>query len=234
MITTKQFQTLDDLYAFYNRELFAAELPECIVNLSRRTRTYGFFVPKLWANLDEGAAHPAAYVHEISLNPDFLQRPFVEWHSTLVHEMVHLWQFEFGKTSSNTVYHNKQWADKMESIGLMPSVTGMPGGARTGQSVSHYVIPGAAFETVFDSLDPEELDYLRLKYLPVASLAPVRTGDDDEDTGNDDVDGTGAGKDKKSRSGVRIKYTCNCENNIWGRSGLEIKCCTCDALFIEE
>ena len=233
MLTTKQFQTLDDLYAFYNREIFAGELPECIVNLSRRANSYGFFVAKLWANLDDGAAHPAAYAHEISLNPDFLQRPFIDWHATLVHEMVHLWQYEFGKTSSNTVYHNKQWANKMEAIGLMPSSTGMLGGSRTGQSMSHYVITGGAFETAFNSLDPEELDYLRLKYLPVASLAPVRTGGDDEQEGAADGDGSGADKDKKSRSGVRIKYSCSCGMNVWGKSGLSIKCCECDTLFTE-
>ena len=236
MITTKQFQTLDDLYDFYNQALFAGQLPECIVNLSRRPNSYGFFVPKLWANLDDGAAHPAAYAHEISLNPDYLQRPFIEWHSTFVHEMVHLWQQEYGKTSS-AAYHNKQWANKMESIGLMPSNTGEPGGTRTGQSMSHYVIAGGRFELVFNSLAPEDLDYLRLKYLPTASLAPTRKKeDDDEQDGGDgsDGDGNGSGKSKKSRSGIRVKYSCACGFNIWARSGLSVKCCACDALFVEE
>ena len=36
-------------------------------------------------------------------------------------------------------YHNAEWASKMESVGLVPSTTGAPGGARVGQAVSHYV-----------------------------------------------------------------------------------------------
>ena len=98
MLTTAQCQTLDDLYAFYNVKLFGASLPACIVNLSRRSRTHGFFVPNLWASHFPEASNPEEHVHEISLNPDHVMRPSIQWHSTLVHEMVHLWQHEHGKT----------------------------------------------------------------------------------------------------------------------------------------
>ena len=111
MLTTQQFQTLDDLYAFYNATLFGASLPECIVNLSRNSKNYGFFVANLWAPIEKDEKH----VHEISLNPDYLLRPSIEWHSTLVHEMAHLWQQEHGHPS-RSAYHNKEWARKMETL----------------------------------------------------------------------------------------------------------------------
>ena len=40
--------------------------------------------------------------------------------------MTHLEQAHFGKPSRNG-YHNKEWADLMERVGLMPSDTGAPG-----------------------------------------------------------------------------------------------------------
>jgi hypothetical protein len=33
----------------------------------------------------------------------------------------------------------------MKEIGLQPSTIGQPGGKETGQSVTHYIIPGGAF-----------------------------------------------------------------------------------------
>ena len=50
-------------------------------------------------------------------HPDILSRPIEESMGTLVHEMVHFWQQEFG-TPSRRGYHNREWADKMEALGL--------------------------------------------------------------------------------------------------------------------
>jgi predicted SprT family Zn-dependent metalloprotease len=232
MLTTSQFQTLDDLYAFYNVKMFDAALPECIINLSRRPNSYGFFASNLWAAVDADASPEEETVHEISLNPDYLLRPSINWHQTLVHEMTHLWQHEFGNPS-RTAYHNKQWANKMETLGLMPSNTGAPDGARTGQSMTQYIITGGLFETVFNSLDPEELELLRLKFLPVASLAEYdkkKPNDPDGADGDDDGSGTST---TKSKSGTRIKYTCDCGNNVWARSELLILCFVCGSLYCE-
>jgi predicted SprT family Zn-dependent metalloprotease len=81
---------------------------------------------------------------EIALNPScFKDRADAQIFSTLVHEMVHLWQFHFG-SSSRSGYHNREWADRMEQLGLMPSYTGEPGGERTGQRVTHYTSSTAA------------------------------------------------------------------------------------------
>jgi predicted SprT family Zn-dependent metalloprotease len=225
MLTTQQFQTLDDLFTFYNVELFNASLPECIINMSRKSGTYGFFAARSWTHTSE----PSRRVHEISLNPDYLQRPFIQWHSTLVHEMCHLWQEEFGKPG-RTCYHNKQWAAKMIEIGLMPSDTGSVGGKTTGQSVSHYVIEGRTFQTVFNSLNEAAIENLRLKYLPISFSFATVTGGTNGGDENEDEDGENSGV-KISKSGKRTKYTCACGNNVWGRSGLLIQCNECDMLF---
>ena len=168
MITTIQFKTLDDLYQFYNDAIFNGELSECIVNMSRHGGAFGFFAANRW----RGDGQEKKVVHEISINPDFMNREDRDWHSTLVHEMCHLWQEDFGRPSRGG-YHNSQWADKMIQVGLMPSDTGEAGGKRTGQSITHYIIPGGKFEQVFNTLSREDLQNLRLRYKPTLAAVPT-------------------------------------------------------------
>jgi SprT-like family len=127
--TGDQLRAYRAAFDYFNERLFDGELSRCLLNFSRKSkRTRGFFAPNRWERGD-------GRTHEISLNPDFLKREPRSVMSTLVHEMIHLWQEEFG-TPSRTGYHIREWAGKMESLGLMPSHTGLPGGKRTGQTVS--------------------------------------------------------------------------------------------------
>ena len=230
MITTIQFKTLDDLYRFYNQAIFGGTLSDCIVNMSRHGGAYGFFAANRWRGENEARK----IIHEISINPDFMNREDIEWHSTLVHEMCHLWQEDFGKPSRGG-YHNRQWADKMVQVGLMPTDTGEPGGKQTGQYVTHYIIPDGRFKQVFKTLSSEDLQNLRLRYKPTLaalSAKPVRIGSSGGDDGGEPE--AGAGGDDESRSGKRKKYTCGCGCNVWGKSGLLLKCGLCGTDFIEQ
>ncbi len=65
--------------------------------------------------------------------------------------MVHLWQFHFRKPGRRG-YHNREWADKMLEVGLVPSDTGLPGARVTGDRMSHYVMESGPFDPVFHSL----------------------------------------------------------------------------------
>ncbi len=95
----------------------------------------------------------------------------------------------------------------MESVGLMPSTTAAPGGARVGQSVSHYVIERGPFDRAFKAMPR---DYL----LPWQSWEP-----------------TNQGKNKPPVS--KIKYTCpTCAANVWGKPGLRLRCDACDTLLV--
>ena len=230
MITTIQFKTLDDLYRFYNQAIFGGTLSDCIVNMSRHGGAYGFFAANRWRGENEAKK----IIHEISINPDFMNREDIEWHSTLVHEMCHLWQEDFGK-SSRGGYHNRQWADKMVQVGLMPTDTGEPGGKQTGQYDTHYIIPAGRIEQVIKTLSREDLHNHRLRYKPTLaalSAKPVRIGSSGGDDGGDPE--AGAGGDDESRSGLRKKFTCGCVCNLWGMSGLLLKCGLCGTDFIEQ
>jgi hypothetical protein len=134
---------LQRAYDHFNEALFDGLLPDCLITLSNEMRSaYGYYRNHPFTNTKKNDQS----TDEISLNPfTFSGRTDREIYSTLVHEMVHLWQHHFGVDNKKT-HHDKEWATKMEAIGLMPSSTGAPGGKRTGRRVSHYIIEGGMFD----------------------------------------------------------------------------------------
>src|SRR5688500_11105534 len=86
------------------------------------------------------------------MNPDtFTGRTDKEILSTLVHEMAHCWQTTHGNASRRG-YHNREWAHKMQAIGLMPTDTGDAGGNTTGQHMTHFIMPAGRFDQLADQL----------------------------------------------------------------------------------
>ena len=169
------------------------------LNFSRDCkRSVGYYAPDLW----QGAENR---LDEITLNPDHLKRGAKATASTLVHEMVHLWQQHCGNPS-RTGYHNREWADMMERVGLIPSDTGTPGGKRVGQRMTHYVQPGGVFEKSFEKL---------ARALPWQS------------------DSARQPAQRKSES-AKQKYTCpGCKSNVWAKPSLKIDCVDCEVRFVE-
>jgi predicted SprT family Zn-dependent metalloprotease len=185
---------------YFNERLFGGRLPPILLNFSRRGQhTRGFFAPHRW---ERGAAT----LHEISLNPRLMSLGTpLETAATLVHELVHLWQFVYG-TPSRVGYHNREWAEKMAALGLMPSHTGEPGGRRTGQQMSHYVLPGGAFAGAFAAMPAE----YRLPWRG-RRVEPARS----------------------PRRPSKVKYSCpGCRTNVWGKPGLSLVCSACDRHFV--
>jgi len=135
--------------------------------------------------------------------------------STLVHEMVHLWQYEHGRPK-RPGYHDGQWAQKMEDLGLVPSSTGAPGGKRVGYKMSHYILEGGPFARAFDAM-------------PDAYRLPWTCGIDE------DALGKGKGKAKPRRKESKRKYTCpHCAVNVWGKPGLHVRCDDCGVALVPD
>lgn len=170
--TLSFYAALQRAYEHFNAQLFDHALPHCLITVQRERGTWGFFSAERWAHNPSGKT-----LHEIALNPAYFARHSVlEVFQTLVHEMVHLWQHEHGKPS-RARYHNSEWAEKMERLGLMPSDTGQPGGRRTGQCMNDYPIRGGRFEVAARALI--EADFLLpwLDRFPVAgSTKPMTQG----------------------------------------------------------
>ncbi len=151
-ITVTAYQAFEQAYQWLSTYVFVDvlghPLPPCLITLQRRRDTYGYFCRDRFAHRYDGRAR----TDEIALNPDlFPHRSDKAILSTLAHEAVHGYQRWYGKPGRRG-YHNKEWALMMEMIGLMPSHTGQPGGRKTGEQMTHYIIPGGAFDDAITAL----------------------------------------------------------------------------------
>lgn len=217
--TNDAYGELEQAFAHFNEDLFVtqfgARLPNVMLTMPRSRRCYGYFAPKWWAS--EKAQDVQA--SEIALNPDF-GRTTEKFLSTLVHEMAHHAQAElpevYGK-SGQRGYHNKAFAALMETLGLMTSDTGKPGGTRTGTRMTHYIIEGGAFSRSY-----ERLAATGFQLSWTSSI--VRPNANEPDPGERD-------RDLKRRS--KTKYHCaGCGLNAWAKPKVRIVCGDCRALLL--
>ncbi|UZE94534.1 SprT-like domain-containing protein [Alkalimarinus alittae] len=137
--TSELYKSLLLAYDHFNEALFENSLPQVIFTMQRKKGVMGYFAAERWGNLDGDKCN------EIAINPSyFANSRLIEVMQTLVHEMVHCWQHCFG-TPGRDYYHNREWAEKMMQVGLMPSSTGEVGGQITGQVMGDYIIEGGKF-----------------------------------------------------------------------------------------
>ncbi len=220
--TSKFYGLFQVIFDYYNDALFDGQLVDCIISLTRKHRVFGHYAHKRFYHATE------MDTDELAINPTMISKfPLIEVCQTIVHEMCHGWQCHFGKPP-RAGYHNKEWASKMESIGLMPSHNGQPGGKKVGQNMADYPIKGGRFmlateelmnsnlfeelflevnQNMIDQLDPDkplfdQVRDLHLQYVQVHTPKPK---------GN-------------------YKYSCSC-SNVWGKPGLSLSCNLCGEEF---
>lgn len=247
--TSEFYNLFEMIYSYYNEKLYNGELPNCMFVLTRKKNTFGYFIANRWRNNEN------FQTDEIAINPlMFGKYELVEILKTVAHEMCHLWQFRLGSPSERT-YHNKEWGDKMESIGLMPSNTGLPGGKKTGQQMMEYVIENGPFhlETIallnknifkqlwfdntgveitsenitsqFEQIELPEDHFRALIENTEVSHTRVRAAQSNPFETDLTPD-----EDKKRK----IKYSCPiCDYNVWGKPGLKIRCNECKSNYEE-
>jgi predicted SprT family Zn-dependent metalloprotease len=137
--TDSSYSSLIYAFDYFNQALFDGSLPSVVITYHRQTRVMGYASFERWVDSD------GKFIDELAINPEYFAKyPLIEICQTLVHEMVHIWQTHFGQPSRRN-YHNSQWAKKMQSVGLMPSSTGLPNGKTTGEAMMDYVIVDGPF-----------------------------------------------------------------------------------------
>jgi predicted SprT family Zn-dependent metalloprotease len=203
----RTYASLDAAYKHFNRHLFGGLLGPCMITLQRHKGAFGYFVAARMAELDDGEDQA---VDEIALNPAaFEGRSPKDILSTLVHEMVHLWQQHYGKPTRNR-YHNAEWAAKMKAVGLVPSHTGRPGGRETGQKMSHYIEEGGPYARAYARLESPRVLYR-------------------------DVHDAGESATRRKKAASKTKYTCpGCEANAWAKPGMNLVCGDCSEAMIAQ
>jgi hypothetical protein len=202
-ITKVEYNGLQAAFDHLNRELFGGALPNVLIVLQRHAHSRGHFSASKYASRGGPGKQ-----HELALNPDhFVERTDEEIVSTLVHEMVHLWQHRFGRPAKRA-YHNREWAAKMKAIGLYPSKTGAPGRKETGAQCSHYILRPGPFEQSY-----ERLAATGWKLNLESAFRPGPSGTD------------------KSKT----KFMCpRCGCNAWGKPDLLIACIPCSAQMVSD
>lgn len=247
--TVEAYAELQAAFDFFNARLFEGTLRPCILTLQREKRSLGYFSHKRFVHRGDSKRT----VDEIAINPAyFATEPLVEVLGTVAHEMAHLWQAQFGKPGRRG-YHNREWGEKMEAIGLMPSATGKPGGPRTGEHMSHYAIEGGPFLAAAEAflatgatvswldrvtakppLDPKPTGYIEVIDMrgergAGAPGKPLYAPGDDEvlrlqkALGNELTYPPEKGV-LPNRSN-RLKYECpRCHAHVWGKPALRVLC----------
>ncbi len=224
--TTHQFTKYQWLYNYYNKELFKGELPFCLLILSRSMeKVCGHFSKDRWEDKEGNTTH------EINLNPVYLATAD-DKHicQTLVHEMVHLWQHEFGKPS-RTGYHNKEWAAKMQEVGLMPSHNGKVGGKKVGQQMDDYPIENGVFEKAFDKMSKDLLlPFKSHEFTAELEFLDALLEGGTVTAGN----GNELRPRPRPKPKKRTKYSCtSCNSNVWGKPNLELLCKSCVLEYLD-
>jgi predicted SprT family Zn-dependent metalloprotease len=202
--TVEQYGAFEAAFQHFNGRLFDGGLPLVMLAFAKHGKSLGYFAPRKWRAATAGGTEGT--VGEIALNPDHLARNERATAATIVHEMVHLWQHVTPSCKpGRRGYHNSEWASKMETLGLMPSSTGAPGGIRVGQRMTHYVVDNGPFDRAFERLAKAAL-------LPFLAGVPPH-------------DGPGVAKSTSSAAS-KTKYSCTkCRLNAWARPNADLMHC---------
>jgi SprT-like family len=195
----EQYRAYVAMFDYFNRELFQGAVPDVLLAFSGHARSGGYYADRKWQKAEATSG-------EIALNPKALSAMEPEFLAALVvHEMTHAWQFAHG-TPGRRGYHNREWADRMEALGLQPSATGHPGGKRTGGKMSHYVLEGGPFQLAFRAMPKQYL-------LPWLSLDRFQKA--------------------PPRDPSKTPYTCPaCEARVWGKPELVLLHVDCDQVML--
>lgn len=204
--TIIQFEAFENAYEYFNKRLFDDQLPPVILNLSHKNSAMGFVSPFRWRKAEDEIGKGS--IHELSINPEFLSMSFIEVYSTLVHEQCHIWQYTHGKLSRNG-YHNQEWANKMKSVGFVPSHTGREGGNMTEQNMSDYPQKDGVFLQALEEMPQTyKLPFVSVEGDYIIQLQALMGS-----AQNGLTQGIIA-LPKQTKTKTKHKYTCHCGCNV--------------------
>lgn len=241
--TLQTYQEWQEAFDHFNRDLFGGQLSPCLITLSRKERSKGYFSEHRFVTVD------GQRCHELAMNPMYFPHRSPEAVlSTFAHEMVHHWQADYGQPGRRR-YHNRQWALKMHEIGLHPTSTGEPGGRQTGERVTHYIVEGGPFIQSCRALlqSGHHITWLDrfTKHLQDVSAPPTEEAREDT-TAPPVVTSLGAAPlalnaqaftalEPASPRSTRQRYTCpGCAAHVWGKQGLGLHCRPCNQAFLAD
>ena len=107
---------LNKVFDLLNAEFFESELSRPTITIQSTPKAYGHFSLRedTWVSTLGGT-------HEINIGAGTLSRPIEEVAATLLHEMVHYWNYIHGiqDCSRGNTYHNRKFKAAAEAHGLI-------------------------------------------------------------------------------------------------------------------
>lgn len=107
---------LNKIFDLLNHEYFESALSRPTITIQSTPRAYGHFSLR-----DDTWVSKIGGTHEINIGAGTLARPIEEVVATLLHEMVHYYNYENGiqDCSRGNTYHNKRFKKEAERRGLL-------------------------------------------------------------------------------------------------------------------
>lgn len=212
--TSRAAGQLKKMFRELNKHYFNGILPEPVISLKKTPSAYGHITcSKVWQAGQESK-------YEINISSATLGRPIEETAATLLHEMVHEYCLESGikDTSTNGVYHNKNFKVQAEAHGLL--VDHHPKYGWTITSPSEELLGFIIFMGLEDIQMCERLAWADM----------VGTGNGSKAPGSSE---TGAPRPPKAKSSTR-KWICpKCGTRIRSTKEVRVICAACMELFVK-
>lgn len=195
---------LNKIFDILNAEFFENTLSRPTITIQSTPKAYGHFSLREDTWLSKGKSS-----HEINIGAGTLARPIENVAATLLHEMVHYYNYVCGvqDCSRGNTYHNKRFREEAEAHGLI---------------VEHHPQYGWSITSPADVLLEVVLDY---------GLTDILINRNDYSTYAIIGKGThsGTGNTPPPRTSSTRKYICPCcGNSVRATKYVNIACMDCD------
>lgn len=113
--TSRTAGYLEKIYRQLNADFFNSELETPVITIQNTPRAYGHVTcSRVWRSKDFER-------FELNIDAGTLSRPIENVVSTMLHEMVHMYNLmhDIQDCSRGKTYHNKRFKEKAESVGLV-------------------------------------------------------------------------------------------------------------------
>ena len=201
-------QYLNRIFDLLNAEFFENALSRPTITIQTTPRAYGHFTLRedTWVSKLGGT-------HEINIGAGTLSRPIEEVAATLLHEMVHYYNYENGiqDCSRGNTYHNKKFKAAAEAHGLIVTHSDKYGWSHTAPS-----------EALLDFILENGLTDILINRNEYGGFQVTRTGTHS---------GTGTPPPPKPSSSRKYKCPC-CGNSVRATKLVNIACLDCSEQMV--
>ena len=130
---------LNKLFDLLNEEFFESELSRPTITIQSTPKAYGHFSLR-----EDTWVSKLGATHEINIGAGTLARPIENVAATLLHEMVHYYNYVNGvqDTSRGYTYHNRRFKEAAEARGLLVSHSDKYGWSHTepGEALLDFIL----------------------------------------------------------------------------------------------